>query len=131
MDRSLRHRYLAVRGAQAGGLSPLVAKEQLKAGLAQSQLLQPPAQPAEVDDLYRRGIISAEERTAGRAKIVSGTDARYSRVRSRTNRLAPCLARDVSLGPRNHGPAASLPAPRQPVSRQSASRRGAGRSGVT
>jgi len=73
-----------------GGLNPFVAREQLEARLAQSQLLQPPqsqqapgqqapeARPskeqrlAEVDDLYQRGIISAEEHAAGRTMIISG-----------------------------------------------------------
>jgi hypothetical protein len=67
-----------------GGLSPVVSKEQLEVKLAQSQLLQPPSAQssrqkpskeqrlAEVDDLYRRGIITAEEHAAGRGKIISG-----------------------------------------------------------
>jgi len=66
-----------------GGLNPFVAREQLEARLAQSQLLQPPAeqtpagQPskeqrlAEVDDLYQRGVISAAEHADGRAKIIA------------------------------------------------------------
>jgi hypothetical protein len=70
-----------------GGLNPFVAREQLEARLAQSQLLRPPdPQPsrqepskeqrlAEVDDLFQRGIISAEEHSAGRAKIISGDSA--------------------------------------------------------
>jgi hypothetical protein len=62
-----------------GGLNPFVAREQIEAKLAQSQFLQPPPAPtskeqrlAEIDDLYRRGVISADEHTAGRAKIILG-----------------------------------------------------------
>ena len=60
-----------------GGLNPFVAREQIEAGLARSQLLQPPPAEkskeqrlAEIDDLYHRGVITAEERTAGRARII-------------------------------------------------------------
>jgi hypothetical protein len=62
-----------------GGLNPFVAREQIEARLAQSQLLQPPPAPtskeqrlAEIDDLYRRGVISADEHAARRTKIISG-----------------------------------------------------------
>ena len=66
-----------------GGLNPMVAKEQLEVRLAQS--LKNPAtsatgQPArtleerltELDDLRERGLISAEELAAGRAKVIGG-----------------------------------------------------------
>jgi hypothetical protein len=66
-----------------GGLNPLVAREQLEAKLAQN--LRDAAKPAsgqpartieerlaELDDLHERGIITAEERAAGRAKIIGG-----------------------------------------------------------
>jgi hypothetical protein len=62
-----------------GGLNPFVATEQIEAKLAQSRLLQPPPTEttkeqrlAEIDDLYQRGVISADEHVAGRAKIISG-----------------------------------------------------------
>jgi len=74
---------------RSGGLNPFVAREQLEARLAQSQMMQPPPPPppmqpqpqpqptteqrlAEVDDLYHRGVISADEHAAGRAKIIAG-----------------------------------------------------------
>ena len=66
-----------------GGLNPMVAKEQLEARLAQS--LKSGAAPvsgqpaktveerlAELDDLRERGVITAEERAAGRAKVIGG-----------------------------------------------------------
>jgi len=60
-----------------GGLNPFVAREQIEAKLAQSQLLHPPPAEkskeqrlAELDDLYQRGVITADERAAGRAKII-------------------------------------------------------------
>jgi hypothetical protein len=67
---------------RSGGLNPFVAREQLEARLAQSQMMQPPAPPvqpqptkeqrlAEVDDLYHRGVISADEHATGRAKIIA------------------------------------------------------------
>jgi hypothetical protein len=62
-----------------GRLNPFLAKEQLESRLAQSQLLQPPepAKPieerlAELDDLQQRGVITAEEKAAARAKIIAG-----------------------------------------------------------
>ena len=66
-----------------GGLNPFVAKEQLEAQLAQNlRNATPPtsARPpktteerlAELDDLHERGVITAEERAAGRAKIIGG-----------------------------------------------------------
>ena len=66
-----------------GGLNPFVAKEQLEAQLAQNlRNAAPPtsAQPVkateerltELDDLYKRGVITADERVAGRAKIIGG-----------------------------------------------------------
>jgi hypothetical protein len=70
------------------GLNPLVAREQLEARLAQSLSQQNPAPPAppapaqqeksieerlaELNDLHDRGVISDEERAAGRAKIIGG-----------------------------------------------------------
>jgi hypothetical protein len=63
-----------------GGLNPFVAKEQLEAKLAQSQMMEPAAPDktveerlAEVDDLLDRGVITAQERDAARAKIISGS----------------------------------------------------------
>ena len=66
-----------------GGLNPFVAREQLEARLAQK--LGESKTPitahhaktveerlAELDDLHERGVISAEERAAGRAKIIGG-----------------------------------------------------------
>lgn len=66
-----------------GGLNPFVAKEQLEAQLARNLRNAAPstsAQPlktteerlAELDDLHERGLITAEERAAGRAKIIGG-----------------------------------------------------------
>ena len=66
-----------------GGLNPMVAKEQLEVRLAQSlknAATSAPGQPAktieerltELDDLYERGVISAEELAAGRAKVIGG-----------------------------------------------------------
>ena len=64
-----------------GGLDPLIAKEQLEAQLARhlrSSATPASGQPArtieerltELDDLHDRGVITAEERAAGRAKII-------------------------------------------------------------
>ena len=64
-----------------GGLDPYVAKEQLQAQLARhlrSSATPASGQPArtieerltELDDLHDRGVITAEERAAGRAKII-------------------------------------------------------------
>jgi hypothetical protein len=65
---------------RSGGLNPFVAREQLEAKLAQSQVLTPPAPQksieerlAEVDDLRNRGVITPEEHTAARAKIIAGS----------------------------------------------------------
>jgi hypothetical protein len=65
-----------------GGLNPVVAKEQLEARLARNlQSAAPaPGQPAktieerlaELDDLHERGVITADELAAGRAKIIGG-----------------------------------------------------------
>jgi hypothetical protein len=66
-----------------GGLNPMVAKEQLEVRLAQS--LQSAATPAsgqpaktieerlaELGALRERGVITAEELAAGRAKVIGG-----------------------------------------------------------
>lgn len=66
-----------------GGLNPFVAKEQLEARLAQrlaereaplraQQGKSVEERLAELDDLHERGVISNEERAAGRAKIIGG-----------------------------------------------------------
>ena len=62
-----------------GGLNPFVAKEQIEARIAQSQLLTPVTPEksieqrlAEVDDLRNRGVITDEEHTTARAKIIAG-----------------------------------------------------------
>lgn len=66
-----------------GGLNPVVAKEQLEVRLAENLKSAATAAPsgpakaieerlAELDDLHDRGIITAEERAAGRAKIIAG-----------------------------------------------------------
>jgi len=66
-----------------GGLNPMVAKEQLEVRLAQSLRNaatptsgQPPRtieqRLAELDDLSARGVITAEELAAGRAKVIGG-----------------------------------------------------------
>ena len=66
-----------------GGLNPFVAKEQLEVQLTKNLRHTPaptPGQPAktieerlaELDDLHERGVITAEERAAGRAKIIGG-----------------------------------------------------------
>jgi hypothetical protein len=69
-------RYSVLR---SGGLNPFVAREQLEARLNQS--LTPPPPPAEktieqrladLEDLHARGVITDEELTAGRAKIITG-----------------------------------------------------------
>lgn len=65
------------------GLSPMFAREQLEAQLAQN--LQNAAAPtsgqpaktieerlAELEALYERGVITAEELAAGRAKVIGG-----------------------------------------------------------
>lgn len=73
---------------RSGGLNPLVAKEQLEARLNE-KLTTPPAPPppafpaapagrsieqrlAELQDLQVRGVITADELAAGRAKIIGG-----------------------------------------------------------
>jgi hypothetical protein len=66
-----------------GGLNPLIAEEQLKVQLAKN--LRNAAAPAsrqpaktieqrlaELDDLRERGVITAEELAAGRAKVIGG-----------------------------------------------------------
>jgi hypothetical protein len=65
------------RALRAGGLDPLTAEAQLVTRVANSQMLAPAAQPAtleqrlaEVDDLARRGVISADELSAARARIL-------------------------------------------------------------
>jgi len=64
---------------KSGGLNPFVARQQLEARLARSRMMAP-ATPhkgveqrlAEVNDLNARGVITAEEHAAARAKIISG-----------------------------------------------------------
>jgi hypothetical protein len=65
------------RALRAGGLDPWTAEAQLATRVANSQMLSPAAQPttleqrlAEVDDLARRGVISADELAAARARIL-------------------------------------------------------------
>jgi hypothetical protein len=61
-----------------GGLNPFVARQQLEAKLNQNLPATPPAATAksveerlaELDDLHRRGVITDEELTAGRARII-------------------------------------------------------------
>jgi hypothetical protein len=74
-----------------GGLNPFVAKEQLEVQLRKklqetagptptptpAPTPAPPAKTieerlAELDDLHERGVITAEERAAGRAKVIGG-----------------------------------------------------------
>jgi len=65
-----------------GGLNPFVAKEQLEVQLTKNlrDAMPTPGQPAksveerlaELDDLFERGVITAEELAAGRAKIIGG-----------------------------------------------------------
>jgi membrane protease subunit (stomatin/prohibitin family) len=66
-----------------GGLNPLIAEDQLKVQLAQNLRNAAAAtsgQPAktteerlaELEVLYERGVITAEELAAGRAKIIGG-----------------------------------------------------------
>jgi hypothetical protein len=64
---------------RSGGLNPFVAREQLEARLNQTLTSAPPAgngsieeRLAEVEDLHNRGVISGEELTAARAKIIAG-----------------------------------------------------------
>ena len=69
-------RYSVLR---SGGLNPFVAREQLEARLNQT-LTTPPTgagqsieqRLAELEDLHTRGVITDEELTAGRAKIIAG-----------------------------------------------------------
>jgi hypothetical protein len=75
---------------RSGGLNPFVAREQLEARMNQ-RLTTPTAPPppatgspaapagksieqrlAELQDLHARGVITAEELAAGRAKIIGG-----------------------------------------------------------
>ena len=71
------------RTLHRGGLNPFVAKEQLEVQLAQNlrdagtsrhahHAKSMEERLAELDDLHERGVISAEERAAGRAKIIGG-----------------------------------------------------------
>ena len=65
-----------------GGLNPFVAREQLEVQLTKNlrDAAPTPGQPAksteerlaELDDLRERGVITAEELAAGRAKIIGG-----------------------------------------------------------
>jgi hypothetical protein len=65
---------------RSGGLNPFVAREQLEAKLNQS--LTPATPPpdarsiedrlSELDDLHNRGVITADELSTGRAKIIAG-----------------------------------------------------------
>jgi hypothetical protein len=64
---------------RSGGLNPFVAREQLEAKLNQTLTPPPPVQEksleqrlAELDDLHSRGVITAEELSAGRAKLIAG-----------------------------------------------------------
>jgi len=68
---------------RSGGLNPFVAKEQLEARLNQTlgqTLTTPPAAEGksieqrlvELEELHSRGVITDEELTAGRAKIIAG-----------------------------------------------------------
>jgi hypothetical protein len=68
---------------RSGGLSPFYAKEQLEVELAKNlrgAVAPAPGQPAktteqrlaELDNLHERGVISGEERAAGRARIIGG-----------------------------------------------------------
>jgi len=70
-------RYSVLR---SGGLNPIVAREQLEAKLNQTLTPAPPPPDAksmeerlaELDDLHNRGVITADELSAGRAKIIAG-----------------------------------------------------------
>lgn len=66
-----------------GGLSPMFAREQLEAQLAQNlrnAAASTSGQPAktteerltELEALYERGVITAEELAVGRAKVIGG-----------------------------------------------------------
>jgi hypothetical protein len=63
---------------RSGGLNPFVAREQLEARLNQTLSAQQTAgnsieqRLAELNDLHTRGVISDDELTAGRAKIIAG-----------------------------------------------------------
>lgn len=65
---------------RSGGLNPFVAREQLEARLNQSLQERPPESAgrsieqrlAELEDLHERGVISADELTTARAKIIAG-----------------------------------------------------------
>ena len=64
---------------RSGGLNPFVAREQLEARLNQTLTAAPPAgngsmeeRLAELEDLHNRGVITGEELTAARAKIIAG-----------------------------------------------------------
>lgn len=106
-----------------GGLNPMVAKEQLEVRLAQSLRSAVPAtsgQPAktteerlaELDDLRARGVITAEERAVGRAKVIGGNLRRRS--------LGADLTRRSS---RTDGPSPrTFPPPRPATARSPGSR---------
>jgi hypothetical protein len=65
---------------RSGGLNPFVAQEQLEVKLNQTLTPAPPSPDAksieerlaELDDLHNRGVITAGELSAGRAKIIAG-----------------------------------------------------------
>jgi len=68
-----------VRVARRGGMDPWTTQSELAVRAANSQLLAPAAATqtieqrlAEVDDLARRGVISADEHAAARARILAG-----------------------------------------------------------
>lgn len=65
------------RKVSASGQDPLTLQSDLAVRAMNSQLLAPGASTearlAEVDDLRSRGVISAEEHTAARAKILGGS----------------------------------------------------------
>jgi len=71
--------YLATRNARAlkrAGVDPFAAGADLVGKLAHSELLAPAetleARLVELDDLRQRGLISAEEHAAARAKALGG-----------------------------------------------------------
>lgn len=67
------------RVARNAGMDPWTTQSELAVRAANSQMLAPAApvqtleqRLAEVDDLARRGVISAEEHAAARARILAG-----------------------------------------------------------
>lgn len=76
--------YSAVKNyrlARSRGYDPVTMETDMATRLMDSQLMQPAAQGAagtveerltEIDGLHERGVISAEERAAARAKILGG-----------------------------------------------------------